>query len=129
MGKIAYFQNDYPKAKEYFQKAYDILPIAQYLIDLSDMASREGNISLSNQLLTLAELSFVSSSKTDEDNDLEFSSFLLEHDMQKELALEKALRAYESRPNIFAADNLAWAYYKNDRIDDALSLREKAFLL
>lgn len=49
--------------------------------------------------------------------------------MEKEPALSKALLAYESRQNIYTADNLAWAYYKNDRIEEALELRSEALKL
>ena len=129
LGKVAYFENDFSWAQIYFKKAYATLPIAQYLIDQADLATLQWKKSEANQTLTLAELSFTTASKSWVDNNLELSFFLTDHDMQKEQALGKALLAYESRQNIYTADNLAWAYYKNDRIEEALELRSEALKL
>src|SRR5207253_859458 len=41
-------------------------------------------------------------------------------------ALHMAENEYKTRKNVYAADTLAWCYYKNNRIDDAKRLIDQA---
>ena len=42
-------------------------------------------------------------------------------------ALEKAKKSYTERPNIYVADALSWALYKNQQIPEAVSYRKEIF--
>ena len=72
-----------------------------------------------NQKLTLAEITFDTTQKLGINTDLEESLFLSDHDLRPSDALTMAKQAYQIRPNIFAADNLSWALYKNREYSEA----------
>ena len=119
LGKVAYFQQNPVLARSYFEKAYTALPIVQYWINLINLDLIEGKTLEANQKMTIVKLTFDTTAKSGIDNDLEESLFLSNHGLELAMALEKAKKAYESRPNIYAADNLSWALYKNNQFSEA----------
>ena len=119
LGKVAYYNQDLTLARSYFEKAYARLPIVQYLINLADLDIVMGQVVEANQKLTLAEITFDTTQKSGINTDLEESLFLSDHDLRLPDALTMAKRAYLVRPNIFAADNLSWALYKNKEYSEA----------
>jgi tetratricopeptide (TPR) repeat protein len=58
--------------------------------------------------------------------DLQLARFLADLDRRLPEALSIAQAEYKRRPNVFAADTLAWAYYKNGRYADAKRAIAKA---
>ncbi len=48
---------------------------------------------------------------------LELARFYADHDRKLPEALAMAEAEYKATPNVFAADTLAWCYYKNGRYD------------
>jgi tetratricopeptide (TPR) repeat protein len=58
--------------------------------------------------------------------DLALARYYADHDRELTRALAIAEAEYKARPNVFAADTLAWVYYKNGRYDDARRTIEEA---
>jgi tetratricopeptide (TPR) repeat protein len=58
--------------------------------------------------------------------DLQMEQFLADHDRDLEEALRLAEAEYKTRPTVYAADTLAWCYYKNGRIPEARKYSSKA---
>lgn len=119
LGKVAFARNDYNKAKGYFERALDSLPIAQYALDSGDTFLALGTTQKANQSYQLARLAYERSEAAGVDTDLEMALFLADHTTELDLALNKAESAHRNRPNIFAADTLSWVYYKRNDITEA----------
>jgi tetratricopeptide (TPR) repeat protein len=60
---------------------------------------------------------------------IELARFYADHDQRLEEAVSLAEAEYKLRPNVQAADTLAWCYYKRDRLEDAKKLMAKALKL
>jgi tetratricopeptide (TPR) repeat protein len=129
LGKVAFFENNLAEAENYFQKAYDALPLAAYATDLGDLYKHQGITDKANQYYTLAELAFDASKQAGTNHDLEYALFLADHDINLPVALEKAKQAYSERRSIYTADYLSWAYYKNGDINKASTYTKEALRL
>lgn len=126
LGKISYFQGNATWALVFFKKAYEELPLAQYLVDIADIYTLEWQGQKAIVNLTLAKLSLEMADSSGINNDLESSLFLANHDLDLSWALEKAKKSYEERPNIYVADALSWTLYKNQRFAEALLYTKEA---
>lgn len=129
LGKIAFAKNDYKKAHTYFNKALSILPIAQYAIDLADTYLIIGEVKKAEQQYTLAKIAFEKSQTSGVNTDLETAQFLADHHLELEKALDLAQAAYQARPSIFAADNLAWTLYTYEDYEEAENFISEALRL
>lgn len=126
LGKLAAGKQNYTAAITYFEKAFSLLPIAQYAIDLGDAHRKANDQAKAIQYYSLAKIAFSASKSSGVDTDLEEAVFLLDRDLDIEIALQKAKAAYEKRPGIFAADTLAWGYYKNGQMTEAIKYGKEA---
>lgn len=126
LGKIVYFQGNATWAIAYFETAYEKLPLVQYLVDIADIYTRIWQSQKALLNLTLAKISFELSLNSGVNNSLESSLFLIDHDIDLSWALEQVKKSYEERPNIFVADALSWALYKNQKLSEANSYTKEA---
>ncbi len=129
LGKVAFAEGDTKEAEAQFLKAYEGLPLAQYATDLGDLYGVEGNTTKAGQYYAFAQAALNTSAKSGVNTDLEESLFLSDHDMRPADALAKAQRAYEARPNIYGADYLSWALFKNGKIEEARTYTAEALRL
>lgn len=130
LGRSSFAQKDYQKAIEYFEKALDILPIAQYATDLGDVYAKIGEGEKAKRYYFLAKTAYEKAKQSGVNTDLEMALFLADHDMDLHQALEKAEGVYAIRPdNIYAADVLAWALHKNGRSREAQKYISSALYL
>ncbi len=127
LGRVAFARNDYKKAFQHFQQAFDDLPLAQYSTALGDTYSAMGNKAKANQQYYLAQLAFDQSSASGVNNDYEVSTYLSERGRDNARALDLAKKSLSARPNVFSSDAMAWALYNSSnypeaqvRIDEAL---------
>lgn len=119
LGRIAFIREDYDKSVMYFQKAVDRLPIAQFYINLGDVYSVKGDKTKADQQYFLAKLAYQASESSGVNVDMEMAMFLADHDIDLDIALIKAQKAFEARPSIFAADTLAWTHFKKGNLPEA----------
>ena len=129
LGKAAYATGNTTEAEAQFTKAYAKLPLAQYAIDLGDLYKIKGQAQKASQYYTLAQQAYATSAKLGVNIDLEESLFLSERDIKVSDALAMAQRSYVDRPNRNAADTLAIALFKNNKVEEAGTYRQKAFTL
>jgi tetratricopeptide (TPR) repeat protein len=54
------------------------------------------------------------------------AKFYADHDRNVTQAVEEAEAAFRTRKNVYAADTLAWCYYKSGRYEEARKLIRKA---
>lgn len=126
LGKIAYFEWSASWAILYLKRAYEKLPLVQYLVDMADIYTLEWENQQALIHLTLAKISFEMASRSGLNNSLESSLFLTDHDLDLSWALDKAKKSYIERPNIYVADALSWALYKNGKLTETSSYTKEA---
>jgi tetratricopeptide (TPR) repeat protein len=129
LGKVAFAKKDIPEAKRQFGNAYAGLALAQYAVDLGDVAAYEKNDTEASQDYALAQVAFTTSIQGGVNTDLEESLFLSDHNLDLPQAVQMAKRAYIARPSEYGADYLAWALYKNGQQEEAAHLTNKALIL
>lgn len=129
LGKIAFFEKDFALSEAYFLRAYNKLPLVQFAIDLGDLSLHAGKTEQAARYFTLTDVAFAQAEKSGIDTDLEQSLFLNDHDRDLPVALAQAERAYLIRPSVYAADNLAWALYKNKQFSKAATYEKDALRL
>lgn len=130
LGKIFFARGDPDTAIRYFSQAFEKLPIAQYAIDLGDVADISGDTAKAGQYFELAKLAFAKSVSSGVNTDLEEAIFLADRDLDLGEALAKARSVYAlRRTGIYAADALAWALHKNGKSAEAAAYSREALRL
>ncbi len=119
LGRVAFARNDYKKAIQHFQQAFDDLPLAQYSTALGDTYSAMGNKTKADQQYYLAQLAFDQSSASGVNNDYELSTYLSERGRDTTKALELAKKSLSARPNVFSSDAMAWGLYNSRNYPEA----------
>ncbi len=129
LGKVAFARGNYNQAINYFNRAFEALPLAQYATDLGDVYSTQGNPTKADQQYFLADLAFQKSSSGGVNNDFEKSVFLTDHNKDLSTANRLSREAVIVRPNIFSADILAWNLYKTGKYKEAETVAQQALRL
>lgn len=129
LGRIALIQGDLSGAQLQFQKAFEVLPVAQYAIDLGNVYEINGQNELARAQFTLATAAFSTSVQGGVHVELEQALFFSDHDLNIDTAVQQAEQGYTLRPSALGADVLAWTYFKANRLEDAQRLLPDAFRL
>jgi tetratricopeptide (TPR) repeat protein len=126
LGKVEVIRGNLEKALEHFQKAFDILPLPQFAIKISEVYAKQGNTDKAQLYQKLAEVGYESIKTKGSNVNLELAEFLTFQGLKLDQALTLAKTAYEERPSIFSADVLAWAHYQNKQVAEAAVYSSKA---
>ncbi|MBC7767046.1 tetratricopeptide repeat protein [Arenimonas sp.] len=119
LAKVEFLKGNTKVAIEHLNTAIKQLPLTQYSNNLADIYNSINDTVKRDQYLAITQASYSQASKAGVNTDLEESLFLSNNDINLKESLIKATRAYKDRPTIFAADTLAWAYYKNQNYSEA----------
>ncbi len=128
IAKNAYDPQDISKALSLYEKILSNQPLPEVATQIGDIYFINGSQEKSEIYYRLVEIGYENIQQAGTDVSLEKSRFLLERSRNLSIALELAREAYKKQPNIFAADNLAWAYALNGDNDKALEYREKSLV-
>jgi tetratricopeptide (TPR) repeat protein len=126
MGRIKVARQDYRAAIEYYQKAIATVPQHEVVVALGDVYSLIGEKENAAKQYALVEAIHAASSSNGVKGSFDLARFYADHDRNLAQAMGIAEEEYKARPNVFAADVLAWCYYKNGRYADARAMIEKA---
>ena len=126
MGKVKAAMKDFPAAMEYYKKAQDIVPQHEVVVALGDLYAIAGRTEEANRQYALVDVIRKLNQANGVTGDLQLAQFLADHDKDLEEALRLAENEYKTRPTVYAADTLAWCYYKNGRIAEARKYSLKA---
>jgi tetratricopeptide (TPR) repeat protein len=111
------------------QRATAVIPLPQYVGQLSDLYRAAGEPRLARRQYALIDviqrLLVANGVKTD----LETALFDVDHGVRLSHALALARRARADRPSIDGDDVLAWALARNGRCDEALAYSRRALRL
>ena len=117
-GRQAVARGDLDGAIRQFERAVEILPLPEYVIALGEARDAAGLDGAAEDAYDLARFQTRLFQASGMIVDLESALFEADHgDATEALALAEV--AYTNQPNVKAADALAWALYKNGRLDDA----------
>jgi tetratricopeptide (TPR) repeat protein len=126
MGRLKASRKDYRAAIEYYQKAIAISPQHEAVVALGDLYALTGDRQAAETQYALVEQLHLRHESAGVHGHLQVARFYADHDRNLAEALTLAERDYQEHPNVFAADTLAWCYYKNDRHEQARTAIRKA---
>jgi tetratricopeptide (TPR) repeat protein len=123
IGWIKTAQQDYDAAIEYYSLANKIAPHHDALVALGDLYALTGRHDQAERQYQRVLAMYQPGGVTHSHNsvlhhhphshgNIELARFYADHDCHLDEALAEAQAAYQNCKNVFAADTLAWCYYK-----------------
>ncbi len=129
LGRVLAETGDIPGAIRNYRRAQEITPLPDYAAALFDLYKKTAQDGLAAQQMDLLnvidKVSVASGEKANRNLALAFA----DHDVKLDRALQLAQGELEFRRDVYTYDALAWALYKNHRIDEARQYMEKALAL
>ena len=116
------------KAIEFYQRAQDRLPLPDTAIALGDLYARVGRAEDARRQYALVEF-IERNSAASGTYSRQLVMFWSDHDQKLDEALTTAQRERAVRHDIYTCDALAWALFKNKRLDEARKSMEAALRL
>lgn len=129
LGRVRAAQGDHDAAIEFYQKAIEIIPVPQYVIELGDLYTVVGKAADAKKMYALVRFEQELFRTNGVDVDLELALFDADHKQNLEEALARARAAYAKRPSIHVADVLAWTLYRSGNYADAEKYSREALRL
>ncbi len=129
LAQVRAAQQRYAEAIELYQQALAIIPLPDYAAALGDVYTKAGQPEAARKHYDLVEYIGYLSTLNQALYNRELAYFYADHDLKLPEALDLARRELEVRQDIYAYDVLAWALYKNDRPQEALSAMTQALQL
>lgn len=126
MGRVKAALKDYPSAIEYYKKAQAIVPQHEVAVALGDLYTLAGRRDDADRQYALVDTIRKLNQANGVIGDSQMAQFLADHNRDLAEALRLAEAEYRARPTVYAADTLAWCYYKNGRIPEARKYIAKA---
>ncbi|HUF54127.1 MAG TPA: tetratricopeptide repeat protein [Dehalococcoidia bacterium] len=128
--RVAAANGDYDSAIALYTQVTERQPLPEYVAALGDVYAVAGQTAEAAEQYALVEAIRQLYVANGINTDLQIAVFLADHDLRLDEALASAEAVYAETPgNIYAADALAWALYKNGRAGDALPYAEEALRL
>lgn len=125
LGRVRFAQGRGNEALQLFKQAVAIGPDIHMLASLGDLYARTGDTAHAEE--TYARLESVAPSQAEHSRDLAY--FYADHDRKLSAALELATKEFSARQDIFTRDALAWASFKNGRLEQAAKVMDEALAL
>jgi len=127
-GRLAVAAGDLQTALARFGRAAAIVPLPEYVIALGETQEASGDLKAAANSYALARAETALFQANGVVVDLELALFEADHGSAA-TALALAQAAYADRPTLRAADALAWALFKNGRLDEARTRSAEALRL
>src|SRR5215831_13409634 len=125
-GRVRTARKNYAGAIESYRRASAIAPQHEVVVALGQLYVVIGDRSSADKQWAVVETIDKLNKANGVLGDLPLARFLADLDRRLPEALAIAQAEYKRRPNVFAADALAWAYYKNGRYAEAKRAIAKA---
>ena len=129
LGKARTAQGRYNEAIDLYEHAVAIIPQPVILAALGDLYAKTGDID--NAQLQYDTVEFIAELATINQQvyNRQLVLFYADHDLKLDEALDLAARELGVRKDIYGYDALAWALYKNNRLDEAAEAINEAMKL
>jgi tetratricopeptide (TPR) repeat protein len=119
LAKALAAQGKLDDAAEYYQQALAVVPFPEYAAALGDVYAQLGRRDQAQREYDLVEFIGRLSEINQEIHNRDLSYFYADHDIKLEQALALARKELEIRRDIYTWDVLAWALYKNGKLQEA----------
>jgi tetratricopeptide (TPR) repeat protein len=129
LAQVRAAEQRYAEAVDLYRKAIAIVPLPDYAAALGDLYTKLGQREEAQKQYDLVEYIGYLNTLNKVLYNRELAYFYADHDRQLAQALDLARRELEIRQDIYAYDVLAWALYKNDRPQEALTAMMEALKL
>ncbi|MCC6444981.1 MAG: tetratricopeptide repeat protein [Armatimonadetes bacterium] len=126
MGRVQAGKKDYPSAIAYYRKAVATAPQIESMAALGDLYALTGKKRDAEEQYATVEAIHRLNRANGMKGDLQIARFYADHDRNLPEALALAEKEYRVRKNVYAADTLAWCYFKNGRYAEAREMIRKA---
>lgn len=126
MAKVKSARGDYAGAIDHYQRALAVVPRLETVVALGDVYTVTGDKAAAERQFALAETINRLNRANGVRDDLHMVKFYIDHDRNLARALEEAEAIFRTRKNVYAADTLAWGYYKAGRYEEARTMIRKA---
>lgn len=127
--RVAAAKGELERAAELYQEAFERMPLPEHATALGDVYAEMGDQKKAKEQYEVVRAMDTLFQENGVDTDLEIALFFADHDIEIQTSLEKARSAYEARPNIHAADVLAWNLYKSGEYEEAQRYASEALEL
>lgn len=117
--KLAGNAGDVEAAAALYQRAFAKAPLAEYAIALGDLYATNGRQADADKQYALVNALDKLQRENGVNTDVELAIFRADHGVDLDETVDRARKAYEVRPSVYAADALAWALYKDGNLDEA----------
>ena len=129
LAKIEAARTDYHEAISLYAEVVERYPNPEYVSALGDVYQAAGLYREAARQYDLVGVIDRLYRANGVNTDLQMALFFADHDLRLEESLRQARAAYEQRPSIQAADALAWALFKNGRLEEARTRSDEALRL
>lgn len=126
MAKVKTARRDYPAAIDHYERAIAVVPRLETVVALGDVYAVTGQTSEAEKQYALVETINRLNRANGVRDDLQMVRFYADHDRNLAQAVEEAEAVFRTRKNVYAADTLAWCYYKAGRYEEARKVIRKA---
>ncbi len=126
MGKVKTARKDFPAAIELYKQAIAVVPQQEAVVALGDLYRATGQTEAAEKQYALVETIHKLQKASGVRGDMQLAMFYADHDRSLPEALTLAQNEYKTIKNVYAADTLAWCYYKNQRYAEAKTASEAA---
>ena len=129
LARVEAARGDFDAAAERYQAVVARAPTLSYVVALGDVYTAAGRSSEAQAQYALAEAIGALAEANGVRSDLQLALFWADRGADPAQALARARSAYALRPNIYAADALAWALHRAGRSQEALPYAAEALRL
>ncbi|MGH7318187.1 MAG: tetratricopeptide repeat protein [Candidatus Rokuibacteriota bacterium] len=126
MARVKTARGDYAAAIDYYQRAIAVVPRLETVIALGAIYAVTGQTAETAKQYALVEAINRLNRASGIRDDLDMLKFYADHDRNLGQAVEEAEAVFRTRKNVYAADTLAWCYYKAGRYEEARKVIRKA---
>lgn len=126
MGKVKAARKDFPAAIGFYKKAVAVVPQHDAVVALGDLYALTGDRVEAEKQYALVETIHRLQKASGVRGGWQLAQFYADHDRRLPEALTMAQEEYRIRPNVYAADTLAWCLFKNGRYAEAAAVSKKA---
>ena len=119
LARVQAAQGDFASAIAGLDQLVKRLPLPEFVVTLGELYEVSGQPKLAQQQYDLVRTMQKLNAASGMNVDLELATFEVNHGDDPATALAQAQAAYAERPTVFAADTLAWAYYRTGDLSHA----------
>jgi tetratricopeptide (TPR) repeat protein len=116
----------YTEAIALYQRAIAVVPMPIFIAELGDLYTKTGNLAEARKQYALVEYIGLLGHINQVLHNRDLAIFYADHDLKLPEALRLAQKELEVRHDVYTWDALAWALYKNGKLEEAAEASEKA---